>query len=399
MSKGKVEITLTAKDDASAKLKAVGNQGQSLADTFKGIAATAAAMAAAVTAAVGKMLSDWAAAGDDIAKMAERTGWAVEELSALAYIAKMSGSDLTTVEAASKKLSKAIIDASDGMQTYVREFQRLGLSVDDLLKMSPEQQFWTVAEAVAALGDAALRSSTAQELFGRSGTDLLPILANGSTGVAELRERFKTLAYQWTDESVQAAAAFQDAFEELGTAMDSVKFTLVEELGPEITRLINEQILPGIVSFREFIQENADLKDAFVSITSTVQQLVAAIAELYDWYKRIGDAIPDWLQPTVEAFDLGNIMTGKNVLGAYQDYLGEVSKLYAPQRNAELAAGIVPQATGGDVTLVVNGPLIADDASMRQLWQMLESYAGESMRRTSFPHINTSGYYPGSSAK
>jgi len=43
--------------------------------------------------------------------------------------------------------------------------------------------------------------------------------------------------------------------------------------------------------------------------------------------------------------------------------------------------------------------LVADEASMRQLWQMLESYAGESTRTTSFPHVNTSGYYPGSSAK
>jgi hypothetical protein len=402
MAKGKVQIDLVAKDEASAKIKGVAGHSDDLKKSFLAVAAAAVAMASAVTAAVGKMLDDWSSAGDEIAKMAKRTGWTVESLSELSYMAKLSGTDLNSLETASKKLARSIVDAGDGLATYTREFERLGLNVDDLLKMGVEDQFWTVALAIANLDDATLRTNAAVELFGRSGTDLLPILADGASGVQELRQRYAELGYQWSGETAAAAEQFRDAFEDINVAMDGVKLTLVEELGPEITRLINEHILPGIVSLREFIDENADLKQAFLDVAGAIMSVVNAVKELYGWYKAIQNAIPDWLKPMLEFYNLGDIMTGKNVLGSYQKYLGEVSNVYAPGRMTEMAAGApggyVPSGVG-DINVTINGNVMGDEAMNRAIAQALEPYLGEAQRTTSFPHVNTSGYYPGSSAR
>lgn len=402
MAKGNVQVTLTAKDEASAKIKGVGKAGEELTTTFRNIALAAAAAASAITVALGKMLTDWAEAGDEVMKMAQRTGWSVESLSELAYIAKQSGTDLNSVEAATKKLARAVVDASDGMATYAREFERLGLSVEDLRAMSPEEQFWTVARAMAGLEDVALRTNAAQELFGRSGTDLLPILSGGAAGVLELQERYKDLAHQWTGESAQAAVEFGDAMADVKVAIDGTKMALVEELAPAITELVYSDILPAIQELRLFIDENVDLKQAFLDIVQAAREFAEVLSELYGWYKKIQDAVPEWLKPTLEMYDLKRIMTGQNVLEGYQNYLGEVHKLYLPGQLAEMAGnatgGYVPSGVG-DVNITVNGNVMGDEAALRELANQIRPYLAEADRRSSFAPVNTAGYYGGSSSK
>jgi hypothetical protein len=83
MAKGNVQVTLTAKDEASAKIKHVADSGANLTSVFKDIALAAASAATAITAALGKMLKDWSDAGSVIADMSKRTGWGAEALSEL----------------------------------------------------------------------------------------------------------------------------------------------------------------------------------------------------------------------------------------------------------------------------------------------------------------------------
>jgi hypothetical protein len=402
MAKGNVQVTLTAKDEASAKIRNVGKAGDDLKATFKHVALAAAAAASAIVVAVGKMLTDWSKAGDEIAKMAQRTGWAVDSLSELDYIAKQSGTDLNSIETATKKLSRSIVDASDGMVTYIREFERLNLDVEELMRMSPEEQFWTVAKAIAELEDPTLRTNAAVELFGRSGTDLLPILSGGAAGITELQTRYMEFAHHWSTESANVAVEFGDAMEDVKVAINGTKNALVEELAPAITELIYSDIIPAIQELRLFIDENVDLKQAFLDIVGAIRELVAIMSELYGWYKKIQDAVPDWLKPTVEAFDLKRIMTGQNVLESYQDYLGEVHKLYLPGQLAGMAGsapgGYVPSGVG-DVNVTINGNVMGDEAAIRQLVAQLEPYLAENARRSSFAGVNTSAYFAGSSSK
>jgi len=396
MAKGKVQIDLVAKDEASEKIKKVSGHTVDLKTAFLAVAAAAAAMAAAVTAAVGKMLDDWSSAGDEIAKMAKRTGWEVESLSELAYMAKLSGTNLNSLETASKKLARSIVDAGDGMASYTREFERLGLNVDDLLKMGVEEQFWTVALAIANLDDATLRTNAAVELFGRSGTDLLPILSGGADAVDELRKRYAELAYQWTDETAAAAEEFRDAFEDINVAMDGVKFTLVETLGPAITDLINTQILPAIQALREFVAENDDLKRAFVAFATGLGWVIDQLIRLIETLAKVDAATPDWLAK----FSPLSLLTGRAGREAGEEYRAITGQNYTtPGLTPEAVSLAGAYMTGGSVNVIINGNVMGDEAMNRAIAQALEPYLGEAQRTTSFPHVNTSGYYPGSSAR
>ena len=62
----------------------------------------------------------------------------------------------------------------------------LGISVSDLQGISPEQQFQLFANALADVDDASTRAALAQDVFGRAGTELLPLFTQGEQGMAGL---------------------------------------------------------------------------------------------------------------------------------------------------------------------------------------------------------------------
>jgi len=97
---------------------------------------------AAVAGAVGLMVKKFVEAGDEVHKMALRTGFTTESLSELRYASQICGADIGALEKGVKKMSKTILDASDGLMTYVRAFDRIGLKAEDLLYVFPQLCFW-----------------------------------------------------------------------------------------------------------------------------------------------------------------------------------------------------------------------------------------------------------------
>ena len=400
MAKGKVQIDLVAKDEASEKIKKVAGHSFDLKTTFLAVAAAAVAMAGAVTAAVGKMLNDWATFGDDVAKMAKRTQWSVESLSELAYAAKIAGMDLAQFELGTRKLSGAIYDASMGMVTYTRAFDELGLNADDLLKMGIEDQFWAVAYAMAELDNDAVRAALAVDLFGRTGTNLLPLLAEGKEGIAKLRQESHDFGISLTEEDAKAAEEFKDALTRIEGAVDGVQFALVTELAPAITDLINQEILPAIQGFKDWVKENDDVLGSLTYLIVAAGHVAVAIGNILANLIKIGE----WFGQHKGLWDaLGTILPGGKLVfwpeEMQQGLFGSGGPGLVPGIEEAYGAQASAMLSGSSINITINGNVMGDESATRQIAQSLEPYLGEASRTTSFPHVNTSGYFGGNSAR
>jgi len=398
---GKVQVTLSAKDEASAKLDKAGESTERFKKSLYAVATAAAAMATAVAASLGKMLNDWATAGDEVAKMAARTQWNVESLSELAYAAKIAGTDLSQFELGTRKLSKAIVDASDGLVTYQRDFEKLGLDLEDLRRQGIEDQFWTVATAIASLEDPTEQAAIALNLFGRTGTNLFPLLEEGADGIARLRQNAHDLGVTFNEDSAKAAEQFQDAMTDLQTAVDGVKYAIVEQLGPVITSLVNDHIVPAIVYFRQFAKDNEVLLEKAIDFATGIAWVIDQLRQLVEWLSKVDAAVPDWLSK----FNPLNVLTGEVGKRAGEEYRGMtgtelpgllpgIEEAFGAQAGSMLGATV-----NSSVNVTVNGNIMGDEAAIRQLVAELEPYLAESTRRSSFAPVNTSGYYAGSSSK
>ena len=78
---------------------------------------------------------------------------------------------------------------------------------EDLKNLSPEQQFQTLANALAGVENASEKAALAQKVFGKAGTELLPLFAEGEAGMAALREQAQSLGIVMSTEAAAGAAA------------------------------------------------------------------------------------------------------------------------------------------------------------------------------------------------
>jgi len=216
--------------------KAMGNMSAKM----KKVGAGMTAMGAAITGTLMATTKKWAEAGDEVQKLALKTGFSTESLSELRHAAELSGAELTTVEKGVKRMAKAISDANDGMATYVRAFDKIGLSAQELIGLSPEKQFEKITMAIAELEDPTIRAAVAQDLLGRAGTDLLPMLTQGADGMAAMRQEAHDLGIVFDQEAADAAAELNDNMLRMKRAFAGVGAAVAETLAPILTDLVGK---------------------------------------------------------------------------------------------------------------------------------------------------------------
>jgi len=230
----------------------------------KAIGVAMIAVGTAIMAAAAKSVLSYAKMGDEAAKMAKRTGFSTEALSELRYATEIAGADLGSLEKATKRMSKTIVDASEGMATYIRAFDRIGVSVDDLMGKKPEDQFMTIAMAIAALEDETMKAATSQDIFGRAGTRLLPLFLEGADKIESLRQEAHDLGIVFDAEAALAAEEFTDAMLDFNMSVKGAQFAIAEALLPTLKPLI-DKVTDAAKGIGEFAEENEALTQIVVA--------------------------------------------------------------------------------------------------------------------------------------
>lgn len=212
--------------------------------------ATAAKAAAAAFAAfklgqwAKKAVQEIANLGDTFDKMSKRSGVATQTLQGLEHAAGLSGASLTDVETSLKMLQKTQIEAGDGLETYTREFARLGLETkkeDGTLKDTTEL-FFEMGDAMKALPTDAERTAVSMKLLGRSGTRLIPLMNTGSDAMREMAAEVSELGAMMDKDMVKASADLIDNQRRLNLVFRSVKISIAKGLMPWMNRALESTV-------------------------------------------------------------------------------------------------------------------------------------------------------------
>lgn len=203
-----------------------------------GIVTGAAAAATAITA-ITKQAIDYA---DHLNDLNERLGISAEALSGWAYAAQQTGTDIDALGVGLKKLAKNMAEALDPKSQQASLFKALGVDVKDaqgnlrdLESVLPE-----IASKFKELDNATTEAALAQELFGKSGTDLLEFLNQGEGGLDAMRQRARELGVELGDSTLKAADEFNDRLSDLKSLALGVGLQLAEKLLPELNNLVKQ---------------------------------------------------------------------------------------------------------------------------------------------------------------
>lgn len=239
----------------------------------KKLALPLTAAASAVGFSLSQMMSKFLDTGDAIDKASMRLVIGVDKLQSLQYAAKMSGSSAEDMNQALGKLNENIAKAAAGKNKELASlFDKLGISLRDA-----KGNLRTAADVLPEFADAiqrntnsTVRARMAIAAFGDAGQKLIPMLQDGSKGLADMEKRAHDLGLTMSGEDVKAAADLGDRFSELGMVFDSFGNTLSAKLAPVLSPIIDD--------LAEFIAKN---KEAFSG------RLSEAVSKLADSLKKV----------------------------------------------------------------------------------------------------------------
>ena len=232
-------------DDTTNKGK---NSEKSFASSVGSMAKSAVKMGAAIvtgtTAAVGGLMAlanKTADTADTFDKSSLRTGLQVEELQRLNYAAGQSGVELSSLEKSAKKLNDRLGEVSEGNSKSAEMFERLGVSVknaDGTMRSTTDIYNDTIAR-LADMGDTAEATAIGTDLFGKAFTDMKPLLAEGSEGINELKNRADELGIVMSEDAVNAGVVFGDTLSDIKQALGGLFNSIMSSLIPVIQQVLD----------------------------------------------------------------------------------------------------------------------------------------------------------------
>ena len=174
---------------------------------------------------------------DEIAKFSRATGTSVEFLSSIGFAAQRSGADIDSLGKAFGRLSRNLSDAQRGLAAPREAMASLGVTVTTSTGQlkSLEQIIPELADAFRQMDDDVRKAAVAQELFGRAGIQLIPLLEEGSEGIAKLRKEAEDLGIVFGEKAAIEAEAAADAILDFNTAARAVGQDLAENFLPILT--------------------------------------------------------------------------------------------------------------------------------------------------------------------
>ena len=249
------------------------NVTNKVTDAAKKLALPLTAAASAVGFSLSQMMSKFLDTGDAIDKASIRLGIGAERLQSLQYAAKMSGATAEDMNSALGKLNENIAKAAAGKNEELASlFKKLGISLRDAnghvrtaADVLPE-----FADAIQRNTNSSVRARMAIAAFGDAGQKLIPMLQDGSKGLADMEKRAHDLGLTMSQDDVKAAASLGDKFTDLGAVFDSFGNTISAKLAPVLGPLIDD--------LTEFLAKN---KDAFAG------RLAEAVSKLADSLKKV----------------------------------------------------------------------------------------------------------------
>lgn len=212
-------------------------------DTAKKAAGTVAkvgvaAFAAVGTAAVGagvklvKETANVASYGDNIDKMSQKMGISAKAYQEWDAVMQHSGTSIDALKPSMKTMAN---QAQQGAE----EFQKLGISQEEVKNLSQEDLFGRVIEGLQNMEEGTERTAIASKLLGRGATELGALLNTSAEDTQKMKDRVNELGGVMSDEAVKAAAKYQDQLQDMNTAIDGLKRNLLTGMMPAMTTVMS----------------------------------------------------------------------------------------------------------------------------------------------------------------
>ena len=317
--------------------------------------------------------------GDNIDKMSQKIGISAEAYQKWDYVMQRAGTSVDNLKMGMKTLSQQAENNSE-------EFQKLGISQEEVANLSQEDLFEKTIKGLANMEEGTERAVIASKLLGRAGVDLGPLLNEGSEAIEEQMEIAEKYGMVMPESAVKASAAFEDSMTTMRMTMNGLKNRLMGDFLPSLTKVTDglalvftgdmsgaDKIIEGVNGIIDGIEQKLpkimELGGKIVS--GLAQAILQSAPQLFsEGTKLISDLIGKFAEKLPEIVSIGTDIVVSVIDGLSKSLPDLIDKI--PQIIVSLVTAFsknVPKLveSGGKLILaLVNGVIKAVPALIKQ---------------------------------
>lgn len=167
---------------------------------------------------------------DDLSQV---TGLTNESIQSLRLASVLAGQSFESVASTAVIFQRQMQEAQRGNEELRHTFTALGVDLEG----DVDTAFRRTLESLNGLSDGSKKTSTAVELFGRSGALLLPVMDQVDGKFNNLIQRARQLGIILTEQDIKAANDFQDQLDLLNLKLEGVALRLGARVIPAVEKL------------------------------------------------------------------------------------------------------------------------------------------------------------------
>jgi hypothetical protein len=270
---------------------AIGGIGTAVSSSAKRILGLGATLGI-TGAALNLFFQGFADATGAIGDTAERTGISRERFQELSFAAKLTGSSAETLGGALQKMQVNVGKATAGSKDLKDMFKGLGISIKDSsgkLK-STDALFDTFVDRISKIKDPSLQAEAAVKIFGKSATELLPLIRGGGAGIKDMADEARRLGIVISDSAVREGETFGDTLDTLHAALSGVGNSIGSSLVPQLN-ILGSKLIDNIVKYRPQIEAFAT---SFAeNLPGNIEKVTGFIGDLYGGIKPLINLVGD----------------------------------------------------------------------------------------------------------
>ena len=211
-------------------------------------------------------------ATDRIDKMSLKVGLSRKAFQEWDYIMGQNGISIDSMQTGMNRITNLFDDLQKGSKTATEAFSRLGLNMENLAGKSKDDIFNLVIEKLQGISNETERAAIANDLFGKSGSELAPLLNAGADATEQLRQRAHELGLVLNDEAIDAGVKFGDTLDDVKKSFGVVGTQIGVEFMPVLQGLL-DWIIEHMPEIKQFIRDTLE----------TFGKLIAWVRENSNW--------------------------------------------------------------------------------------------------------------------
>ena len=262
--------------------------------TVQGVKVMAGAVLT-VSASVAKLAVDAGKLADELNTLASQTGLSTQTLQEFQYASEIIDVDVNTLAGALKKTTSAMSKAKDGTGSSAEAFKALGVEIknaDGSLRDN-EEVFNDSIRALGNIANETERDALAMELFGKSASELNPLIEGGIDTLDEMSKKANELGLVLSQEAVDGANAFNDQLDLLKAngqgLFNVIGAEVASSLVPAFTELNN--LTEGYIKRLTTAMDQNGLEGLLEEAGSIIGEFITVITEKLPKIAELGATI------------------------------------------------------------------------------------------------------------